>query len=142
MYSTEFIWFIANDDNRAEDGRALRYEFLQERQPGDTPEVREWFSLGCSFLEMLVGVARRLAFEAGDDPRMWFWQLLETLDLTQYNDASRYRRGHIGETIDRVIWRTYEPDGRGGLFPLDYAQEDQTEVEIWYQLSAWLLQKM
>ena len=28
LFETEFTWTISKDENRAEDGRALRYEFL------------------------------------------------------------------------------------------------------------------
>jgi hypothetical protein len=31
LYSIEFIWFIPNDDNRAEDGEDLREQFLEDR---------------------------------------------------------------------------------------------------------------
>lgn len=30
LYTTEFVWTVPNDDNRVEDGRDLRYEFLKK----------------------------------------------------------------------------------------------------------------
>jgi hypothetical protein len=39
-----------------------------------------------------------------------------------------------------VIWRTYDRRGHGGLFPLQRSNRDQRRVEIWYQLSEYLLQ--
>lgn len=138
LYTKEFIWIIPNDDNRVEDGRDLRYEFLECE--GITDPEQEWLSLGCSMLEMLIALSRRLAFETDDEPRAWFWHLLEQLDLEQFNDRAYddHARALIDEALDRVIWRLYSPDGRGGLFPLRRANEDQRDVELWYQFSAYL----
>ena len=140
LYTKEFVWLIPNDDNRVEDGRDLRYEFIDDN--GIHAEVdQEWLTLGCSVLEMLIGLARRLAFEADGECREWFWKLIENLNLEDCNDRN-YDNLHqraIDEAIDRVVWRTYSPSGRGGLFPLKHSGQDQREVEIWYQLSAYLL---
>lgn len=141
LYKTEFVWLIANDDNRVEDGRDLRHEFVSELnvEPDD-----EWMSLGCSMLEMLVGLSRRLSFEAEGKPRDWFWHLIENLDLTHHTDAhcenSDLCEERIAEILNVVIWRTYNPNGHGGLFPLRRPEEDQTNVELWYQLCAYVLE--
>jgi hypothetical protein len=42
------------------------------------------------------------------------------------------------EILDAVIWRTYLPNGQGGFFPLIDFEEDQTQVELWYQMSAFI----
>lgn len=138
LYTTEFVWFIPNDDNRVEDGRALRYEFIQEHDI--IHPDKEWLDLGCSMLEMLIALSRRLAFEAEGQPRAWFWHLLHNLELDTITDEGRYPEARVDDIISNVIWRTYRADGRGGLFPLKNAQRDQTRVEIWYQLAAYLLQ--
>lgn len=95
-------------------------------------------------LEMMIALSRVLSFEADGEPRVWFWHLIEMLDLEQYNDrnynANRLAERKIDEALDRVIWRTYSPNGRGGLFPLNRATRDQRDVELWYQLSAYLLE--
>lgn len=145
LFTKEFVWIIPNDDNRVEDGRDLRHEFIEEREIDDVDP--DWMGLGCSFLEMLIGLSRRLTFEAEGEPREWFFELLENLDLAKYNDEnydtspSKARRD-IDECLDMVIWRTYDPDGRWGLFPLNHATQDQRDVEIWYQLSAYLLERL
>lgn len=137
LYTKEFVWFIPNDDNRVEDGRLLRYEFLEsEKLEAD----HEWLGLGCSMLEMLIGLSRRLSFEAWDEPREWFWILLRNLGLNELNDATNYDMEEVDETLDRVIWRTYNRNGKGGLFPLQRARKDQRDVEIWYQLSEYVLE--
>ena len=138
FYGKEFIWIIPNDDNRAEDGKDLRQEFVDTIY-FKTPD-QNWMRMGCSVLEMLVALTRRLAFETDGSPREWFWVLLENLDLTKYNDNTLVPIPEVEEILDAVIWRTYHYDGTGGLFPLRRPTEDQRQVEIWYQLSAYLLE--
>lgn len=136
MYSTEFIWFVPNDDNRVEDGRDLRMEFLREVQPLDVEE--SWMNLGCSVLEMLIGVARRLSFQADGPVDAWFWHIMNNVGLAKYTDAVQPFHQEVEEILDRLIWRQYEPDGKGGLFPLRRPEKDQRKIEIWYQLCAYV----
>jgi hypothetical protein len=137
LYTIEFVWLVPNDDNRVEDGRDLRFIFLEESgMDVDTA----WMDLGCSFLEMLIGLSRRLSFEAEGEPRDWFWHLMDTLELRECNDRANWPDEHVEEICSRVIFRTYAPDGVGGLFPLQHPQKDQRNVELWYQMSAYLLE--
>jgi hypothetical protein len=140
LYTKEFVWLIPNDDNRLEDGKDLRHEFL-DACSFDILDP-DWLDLGCSMLEMLIGLSRRLSFDADGEPSVWFWHLIETVDLKQYNDRNYNNKSQrdIDEILDRIIWRTYKPDGRGGLFPLRNPIHDQREVELWYQLSAYLIE--
>lgn len=141
LFTTEFIWFVPNDDNRAEDGRDLRHEFINEYEI----EVidRDWMNLGCSMLELLIGLARRLEFETDGRFRYWFWHLIDNLGFGKYNDRDWNDdiKKYVGQTLDQVIWRTYNRKGYGGLFPLRHAVKDQRYEEIWYQLSAYLLER-
>lgn len=138
LHMKEFVWIVPNDDNRAEDGRDLRQEFLESE--GAEVEDPDWLRLGCSMLELFIGLSRRLAFEADGEPSGWFWHLLDNVGLRIYSDARINSVDRINESLDRIIWRTYEPDGTGGLFPLRNPGKDQREVELWYQLSAYLLE--
>lgn len=139
LFTTEFTWTVPNDDNRLEDGRDLRYEFrddcnLQNVDP-------QWFGLGCSMLEMLVALARRLAFQTDGEARAWFWHLIENLDLQGCTDRRPFPEHHVEEVLNRVIHRTYESDGHGGLFPLRRSRDDQRRIELWYQLNAYILEQ-
>lgn len=140
LHCKPFVWLVPNDDNRVEDGRDLRYEFIKEC---DVEADEEWLSLECSMLEMLIGLSRRLAFESKGSARDWFWEMIENMDLKQLNDF--YYDSEAPEQVDRamdnVIWRTYNSDGSGGLFPLQNPEEDQTDVELWYQLSSYLAER-
>jgi hypothetical protein len=139
LYNKEFIPLVPNDDNRKADGKELRYEFINDEDIQDVDP--NWMDLGCSMLEMLIALSRRLGFETGEEPREWFWHMIRNVHLDQYNDMAGVPHDKVDDIIDRVIWRTYHPSGRGGLFPLKNAHEDQRRVELWYQLSAYLLEK-
>lgn len=140
LYTKEFIWLVPNDDNRVEDGKELRYEFLEEYDIMLEDRDIPWLRLGCSFLEMLVALCRRLEFETNDMSNVWFFRLLDNIGLSQFNDTEEFTIDEIDDVLDRVIWRTYNYNGGGGLFPLVYPEEDQRKVEIWYQLNAYILE--
>lgn len=140
LHRKEFVWILPNDDNRIEDGRDLRLEFMSVYGSRIDPN---WLNVGCSFLEMLIALSRRLAFEAEGEPREWFWQLIDNMELYDCTDR-RYSESverHVEAVLDRIIYRVYSPNGKGGLFPLRHADRDQRDVEIWYQLCAYLLER-
>lgn len=144
FYGTIFVAIVPHDENRIADGRDLRYEFLAERE--DLQGDLDWMRSPCSMLELFIILARLLAFEMDDAPIVWFWHLVEGLGLKQFNDREYYEHpDHVEEVVssilDRVIWRNYEPNGRGGLFPLRNPDRDQRKVELWYQLNAYLLEQ-
>lgn len=142
LYVKEFVWLVPNDDNRVEDGRDLRYEFINETGADDVDP--NWMGLGCSMLEMLIALSRRASFEHdAKTPDEWFGLMLHNIGLDKYSDA-RYSDAvaqDVDETLDRVIYRTYDPTGHGGLFPLSHTFHDQRKVELWYQLAEYLLEE-
>lgn len=142
LYKTPFVWLIPNDDNRLEDGVALRREFLDDQQIILTRRDAGWIDLGCSVLELIVGLARRLEYEAGGTAHYWFWVLLENIGLRGFNDSRPYLRGHIEEVLYAVIFRQYTPHGLGGFFPLQDPKEDQRYVELRYQMAAYVLERV
>lgn len=138
IFKTEFIYLIPKDDNRAIDGRNLRYEFVDELEL-EVPE--DWMNQGCSMLELIIGLSRRLSFELEGEPRLWFWRLLSNLELDQYNDAMPFPEARVDYILENLILRTYKPNGRGGLFPLTSRRcPDQRDVELFYQLQAYVLE--
>lgn len=142
LYSTRFEWFVRNDDNRAEDGIALREEFIFEEDIQDFEMNDLWLTLDCSMLEMMIALARRVSFNSTGEAGDWFWKFLTTLELDHYSDL-RYNSGVkalVKTTVERVIYRRYERNGDGGLFPLQHARKDQRKVELWEQMSAYLLE--
>ena len=66
LHSTEFVWLISGDDNRAQDGLDLRREFFRESLIHQDPA---WNDIGCSVLEMLIAFSRKAEFETDLDAR-------------------------------------------------------------------------
>lgn len=136
LHSTEFVWLIPGDDNRAEDGLGVRKEFLiQAFLPQDPP----WLSIPCSVLEMLIAFSRRAEFQTDDNARDWFWIFLNNLTIADLNDSMDDITEIVTEIMDQFLWRTYRPNGEGGMFPLKRPSHDQRKVEIWYQFCEYLV---
>ena len=132
LYSKEFTYCIANDENRLHDGLDLRYRF-------DEPNNYE----PCSVLEMMIALADRIESTIMDDPvygdrtGQWFWAMINNLGLTSMTD-DRFDIRYVEDTIDCFLDRNYAPDGRGGLFRIRDCEYDLRDVEIW-TIAMWYL---
>lgn len=130
MYETEFVWVpnVWNDENRVADATELRYEF---GIPRDFKPV--------SVLEVTIALSRRMEFTVGGTAPEWAWQFMLNLELDKYTDPLTHRQTQqVGDALHALVWRTYRADGMGGFFPLQDPDEDQTLIEIWYQMSAYI----
>lgn len=136
MFDKEFVWLIPNDDNRVMDGLDLRSEFCHTRNV----QLDALSSLGtASFLEVMIGLSRRMAFAAGGQAHDWAWTFLSNLELQGMSDPLTKRKAKQADDIlDACIWRTYQSDGVGGFFPLAWPDDDQTKIELWYQMAAYI----
>lgn len=135
MFDMPFVWVIDMDENRMVDGMDLRIEFINEFR---APRTAMNNLAPCSFLEVLIGLSRRLAFMAGGDAPGWAWQLLGNLELHRLSDPLTRSKQHKALEIMQVVMaRKYLPDGTGGFFPLAWPDEDQTQIELWNQLNAY-----
>ena len=137
LYDTEFVWLIVGDDNRVEDGLALRQEFCQNT---NTPMHAFGFMSDCSLLEIMIGFSRRAEFQTDIRPSQWFWEFVSNLELSDYYDDN-FNEQRVNDILFNFVWRTYEYSGLGGMFPLSGAETDQRDVEIWYQFCAYLVEK-
>lgn len=144
FYRKEFVWAgIEKDGNRAQDGKDLRRQFLEDT--GREPDDAEWLDMGCSFLEMLVALSWAVAFEGGGTQKERFWEMVGNLGLLQCNDATDIDEDIVNHILDKVIMRDYAPNGAGGLFPLQRhtnKDADQRDVELWYQANTYLLERL
>ena len=133
MHETEFVWAIEGDDNRAQDAADLRGHFSGGRE-SRTPNID-----GVTMLELLISLSRKVAFVAGGDPKDWAWLLLTNLGLEQFHDPlTHHYESVVDKILETVITRTYSENGRGGFFPLNNPNQDQTRIEIWQQLNAYV----
>ena len=136
LHSTEFVWIVTGDDNRAADGMELRREFLHQAY---LPQDPAWNNIPCSVLEMLIAFSRRASFQTDIPERDWFWIFMENLGLNELNDAMEDVTQITYDIMNDFVWRTYSYDGTGGLFPMHEPLQDQRKLELWYQFFEWLV---
>lgn len=148
LYELNFYSLVPNDDNRAADGEQLRIIFLDEKGKANTASSFSDLIGACTVLEMLIGVASRLEFDLSGSRwertvGEWFWVLIDNIGLEWCDDMGwemEDREQEVDERIDILLERKYGSDGNGGLFPLKNPKKDQRDIEIWYQMSAWIIE--
>lgn len=140
LLSRGFEFTIQRDWNRYCDGMSLRDSYISNHN--DSERAITSTVPYCSVLEMMVALAWRCEQEImfdpyfGDRTPIWFWTMIESMGLDQMTNDN-YDPDYAKECVDRMLYRTYEPNGRGGLFTVDNGM-DLREVEIWYQLNWYL----
>jgi hypothetical protein len=139
LHNIVFYGFVPNDDNRAEDGKKLRQYFADQKLGGEDCQCLDG---QCTVLEMMVALARRMEESIDSLTERWFWEMVRNLGLQGFSDddinptAIRYRNS---SKIDDWLERRISTKGEGGLFPLRKSHhKDQRNVEIWYQMQAYL----
>ena len=137
MFERPFEWFVKNDCNRASDGEELRDRYFHEiglDSAKDGP---------CSILEMFVALAIRCEVDimydpdAGDRTPMWFWIMMENMELDDLDDNS-FSYEIANDILDMFLSRTYCRDGYRGPFYISNCRRDLRKVELWYQLNYYL----
>jgi len=147
LFEMDFYSEVENDDNRATDGEALRSDFASCGS-ADRLDVSVIFERPCSVLEMLVALSLRIDDEIMWNPAKgcrsakWFWEMVSNLGLGDLTDDVFEREdGYLRMkfAVGRMLGRTYQKDGIGGLFPLPGTDLNMRETEIWYQMNAYFL---
>ena len=144
LYNKEFYWVVPMDENRAEDGKELRWLF--EVSVDDVNDISE-LDGPCSVLEMLIALARRwrmdLTSKDGSEKgfELYFWLMIKNLGLDKCTDK-KFDESFVDEKLHIWLDREYSADGKGGLFPLKtYTKNEekgQNTKDIWYQLQSYL----
>ena len=147
LHNIDFVSLVKLDENREMDGQSLRTLYGDEVGI-KYEEIEDYLAGPCSVLEMLIGLASRIEgtifsdFEEGiPETRAYFWEFLTNLGLEVYTDV-RYSTTEVRHIVERFVFREYDPDGKGGIFPLQNAGEDQRKVQIWYQMQMYYIEKM
>ena len=136
MFNYPFKWMIDKDSNRAGDGLSLRYEYAVDYDPG----FDDVYTHECSVLEMMVALALRCERDFTGDPEIglvvdkWFWNMIDNMGLTRCNDYA-FDENKVSRKIDRMLYREYEPNGKGGLFIIKEPGADIRDIEIWSQMN-------
>lgn len=130
LYSTEFVYEISGDENRAADGVELREDFSIEfgiKLPSSFNKI------GCSIFEMLWALAKRAEFQTSNTAREWFWEFITNLYLGEFRRLPEDGSRAINEILNDFVWRRYLPNGDGGLFPIRWPKDDQRQIQLWDQ---------
>lgn len=129
--SIDFNPDFSRDINRYEDGMALRREEGVYMCLLDTP---------CSMFEVLIAFARRIDIHIWEKSlATWFWEMLDNCGLTEF-DNDHWDWDEVNHIVSNINNRKYGKDGSGGFFPLKHPREDQTKVELWYQMQAYVIE--
>lgn len=136
LHNIPFEFSMYRDDNRADDGVALRYEFL------DRYDIRGDFEEDPMVLEVLVALAIRIEDEyIGDpsdpNPSYIFWEMCCNLELDRYTDRY-FDEESIYAIIEGWLSRDFSYDGEGSIFPIKHPIQDQRKIEIWSQMQEYL----
>lgn len=144
LYNIDFTWVLDLDSNRAEDGLILRGEYAGAAEI-DKP---------CSVLEALIGLAIKMNYllddeDRGDRTRLWFWEMIDNLGLSDYTDSKLnglFGQGleatnEIRDICNRWMNREFDYAGVGSPFPLNTPYEDQRKLHLIGQLNAYVLEK-
>lgn len=140
LHATEFRYIILMDENRAEDGKDLRYRYSRE---SGWPDVPDCLDGPCSVLEMMIALSIRCEewimdnTEYGNRTGQWFWDMITSLGLGSMTDE-RFDKILVSDIIERFLDREYQPNGKGGLFTIKNCDDDLRDIEIWVQL-CWYL---
>jgi hypothetical protein len=141
LYSTDYLWELDYDRNRAADGLFLRTIFAQE--------TRIMYNFGrregrCTMLEMLIALARRAEDDIMHDPDYgdrtgyWFWTMIQNLGLDMYDDGY-YFEEEVDRILDVFVHHRYEKNGmNGGAFPVRTKARDLRKTDLWWQMNAYL----
>ena len=134
LYSVDYTIDFVMDSNRTAAGLTLRDYFCYEK--GVDPEDVEFG--GCSVLELLQGLAGSISKMMGDTTLRWFWEIMDNLDLSRFDDSHYSERG-VDERLSRWLSRNYTSRGVGSPFPFKSNRYgDARNMELWAQMNIYL----
>lgn len=145
LFTMNFFYTIKADKNRASDGIDWRWMFCDECGY-DLDELNNEIGPECKILEMLIGLAFKVANdvigdrEKGDRTPDWFWRFIQHLNLeVHYGDYLPIESRVVAMSkLAKWMNRDIEYNGSGGLFPLKNPPGDEREVDIMYQMYAYV----
>ena len=150
---TDYVWVIDMDENRAKDGKVLRYKYAVEKEfdESEISWVEECLSGPCSIFELMVALARRIEayimYNSDIDDRtpVWFMEMIDNLGLTKYDDK-HYEESVVDYILNRFMSRNYSENGDGNLFKNVGNDPDKSgqifrNLELWQQASQYFTNK-
>ena len=148
LYNTDFIYILDEDQNRYKDGTYLRVDYINSLGIDVDYNVELLYSKPCNVLEMLISLVVRMDRDyVGDpenpNPAELFYQLLFNLNLLQYYDIVYSRdceaaKNEVNKVLETWMWRRFNKDGEGSIFPLRRTFKNQKLNDIWSQMNEYL----
>lgn len=148
LQSFYFVSLVPMDENRGEEGRGLREEWA-DTDGGDLYDLeKNIVPYSCTMMELIVVMARRMHFEMLDSQfeagiGKWSREILENAGLATFrNDIfemdPEYNTNKIRKILSDIVYRRYLPNGKGGLFPLNWPESDRRHVELLNQMNDYI----
>lgn len=152
LFNTEFIFvdeLAPMDINRIQDARDMVKRYLAEAEFPSESNISEaslnkekvLLKRRPSVLEVLIALCLRAENYIGSDvynPSDWFWLCLENLDI-RVPDKDIFKPGmedFIRQKLDNFMFRRYDSNGDGSMFPCDIYAEKNIDCrisELWDQ---------
>lgn len=142
MHQYEFVWVLPGDANRVGDVIDLRVAYRHTFHLSQKEFEKCHPEPGASVFEVLIAFLRHAEFQTQISEAEWFHTFIENLGLEDEYDAGGVDEQRVDSILYNFVWRTYEPDGTGGIFPIRIPLEDQRKVEIWFQFFEYLESEM
>lgn len=132
----EFEYSIFLDKNRASDGLSLRYRYglLTGKDVNLALSSKQ-----SSIFEVMIALAIRCneMLNVEDCVPFLFWTMMKSLGLENMtNDI--FSKKKVDNVLERFLERRFSYNGKGGLFTIKNPRQDMREIEIWYQMHAYL----
>lgn len=137
LWEIDFYWSNDFDANRAADGISLRRAYLFEN--GRAKENYDWDESECTFMELFIGLANKLAMLLDKDVQETMLHLMRNIGLDNMKNG-RVHEDYVDEVVYRIMDRDYDYNGDGGFFPLSNPPSDQRNVELLYQMNHYILE--
>lgn len=136
LHNKEYVWDIWTDEDRAEDGLALRKRFEKETDYMDYDPLEK----PCSVLEMLVAFAERIDKDVMDEEYgtpYWFWIMIENLGLKDCTDED-FDAKNVNFVLDSWLNNLTKNDLKSGIFPGKSGKKPETPVDQWFCMQKWI----
>ena len=148
LQDTEFIPRLDMDENRCYDCRELRREFADDYS--ESPDILDGlYGENGTMMELLVVLAEKMNYDLADSEYeagtgKWFREMLGNCGLISAINGCFEEDTHdettllVKSILDKIIFRTIDRNGEGGLFPLRFPNDDQRYTELVIQMNNYI----
>ena len=139
LHSKEYIWKEWLDENRAEDGLALRARFEKDTDYLDYSPLEK----PCSVLEMMVAFAERIDRDVMDSEYgtpYWFWIMIENLGLKDCTDDV-FDAKKVNLVLDSWLNGLTKNNLKSGIFTIKSGKKPDSSEDEWFRMQRWISER-